>query len=123
MVIGAVIDPGLCLDLATDTGIDHVRAAHQALLETAREAGVELPENSGGDDLWLRKLDCAVTAMLHDIPKSEGLETVDNVAGIFIEGMPLYPTAGFHTKTHIQLCVCNPDQIKGVFRVGEDQLS
>jgi hypothetical protein len=122
-VIGAVIDPGLCLDLATDAGIGQVKVAHQVLIRTAKEAGTELPQNIGGDDLWLRKLDCAVITMLHDIRKSEKLDPVDTVAGIFIEGKRLYATAGFHEKTHVQLCVYNPRQIRGVFRVGKDQLS
>jgi hypothetical protein len=121
-VIGAVIDPGLCLDLATDAGIEHVRTAHDVLLPTTREAGTELPQNAGGDDLWLRKLDCAVITMLHDIRQSENLEPVDTVAGVFIEGKRLYSTAGFYKKTHIQLCVCNPRQIQGVFRVGKGHL-
>jgi hypothetical protein len=34
-----------------------------------------------------------------------------------MEGKRIYPTSGFWNKTHIQICVCNPDNIKGVFRV------
>ncbi|HVU94580.1 MAG TPA: hypothetical protein VHE34_05115 [Puia sp.] len=39
----------------------------------------------------------------------------DSVSGVFIEGKPLYPTAGFYDKSHIQICVCNPNCIKGFF--------
>ena len=41
--------------------------------------------------------------------------TPDTVRGFITEGAALYPGAGFHEKTHIKICVCNPAQIKGVF--------
>jgi hypothetical protein len=121
-VIGAVIEPGLCLDLATDAGTEHVKTAHEVLLSTLDEAGAEVPRNQGGHDLWLRKLDCAVITMLHDIRRTLELESIDTVAGVFVEGQQIYENAGFFEKTHIQLCVCNPRQIKGAFRVSDDDL-
>ena len=42
---------------------------------------------------------------------------IDSVKGIFVEGSPVYEDSGFFHKTHVQICVCNPDCIKGVFRV------
>lgn len=33
----------------------------------------------------------------------------------FCEGQELYPNAGFREKNHIQICVCNPNCIKGYF--------
>jgi hypothetical protein len=39
----------------------------------------------------------------------------DSVRAVFIEGEPVYPSAGFHEKTHIQLCIRNPNCIKGFF--------
>ena len=39
----------------------------------------------------------------------------DSVRGVFWEGKPLYPNAGFAEKNHIQICVCNPNCIKGYF--------
>ncbi len=33
------------------------------------------------------------------------------------------PTAGFYTKNHIQLCVRNPDCIKGYFRPLADSVA
>jgi hypothetical protein len=121
-VIGAVIDPGLCLDLATDAGIEHVRAAHDVLIETLGEARAEVPRNQGGTDLLLRKLDCAVITLLHDIRRTQRLEPIDTIAGVFVEGPRIYDNAGFFTKTHIQICVRNARQIKGVFRVSEEDL-
>lgn len=39
----------------------------------------------------------------------------DSVRGVFWEGKELYPGAGFADKNHIQLCVRNPNCIKGFF--------
>jgi hypothetical protein len=39
------------------------------------------------------------------------------VRAAFVEGEPLYVGAGFHARTHIQLCVRKPDRILGYFRV------
>lgn len=54
---------------------------------------------------------------LHGILEGEGLPAVDSVRGVFTEGKPIYPGAGFDEKTHIQIVVRNQDCIKGVFRV------
>lgn len=121
-VVGAVIEPGLCLDLSTQSGVAHVRDAYGSLVQTYEAAGWPLPKNAGGSDLVLRKLDCAVIEMLHDIRKAEIKEPIDTVSGIFIEGGPIYESSGFHEKTHIQICVCNTGVIKGVFRVRDDDL-
>lgn len=120
-VVGAVIDLGLCLDLTTSAGVQHVRSAHQRLVEITKKAGYPLPENS--PDTLRRNLDCAVIRLLHDIRKEAGEMPVDSVRGIFLEGAPIYKGSGFYAKTHIQICVCNPECIKGVFRVSAHQLS
>lgn len=114
-VIGAVVDLGLCLDLTTSAGIQQVRDAHKQLERLAKEADWDLPRNS--KDLLRRKLDCAVLRYLHEIREKSGEPPIDTIKGIFIEGEPIYPEAGFFDKTHVQICVCNPDKIKGVFRV------
>lgn len=43
------------------------------------------------------------------------------VRAMFPEGTELYPGAGFRDKTHIQICVREPEQILGVFRIPEWQ--
>jgi hypothetical protein len=50
-------------------------------------------------------------------PSESANVDVDAVKGGFIEGGQIYPQASFYEKTHIQVCVCNPECIKGVFRV------
>jgi len=44
------------------------------------------------------------------------------VKGVFTEGKPVYPGAGFDEKTHVQIAVCNPLCIKGAFRVPPHQI-
>jgi hypothetical protein len=72
-----------------------------------------------------RRLDCAVIQMLHDIRKDEKNSpgSVDTVFGMFLEGAPIYENSGFRDKTHIQICVCNPACILGVFRVSDDDVT
>lgn len=115
--VGAIIDPGLCLDLTTQSGIEAVREAYERLSEASRLAGSPLPQNRGGGDRPIRKLDCAVIRMLHEMNKASGRPQIDTVKGVFVEGEELYPGAGFHAWTHIQYAVCNLDCIKGVFRI------
>ena len=60
---------------------------------------------------------------VHSILNEADIAPVDTVRGVFVEGKPIYDTAGFHAKTHIQIAVCNPTCIKGVFRVPKEQLA
>jgi hypothetical protein len=122
-VIGAVIDLGFCLDLMTSTGIAAVKAAHENLKSFFQTLRKPMPENTHGTDLLLRKLDCAVINHLHELRESAGLAKFDSVRGVFIEGDPIYDKGAFYEKTHIQICVCNPLCIKGVFRVAESDLA
>ena len=119
-VVGAVIELGWCLDLTTTADIELVAAAHQSLVAVTETARLTLPTNSG--DSLRRNLDCAVMRRLHSILEEAGMPPVDTIRGVFIEGRPIYETAGFHTKTHIQIAVRNPACIKGVFRVPKEQL-
>ena len=119
-VIGAVVDLRLCLDLTTATGIEQVRSAYKQLVAMTEGAGVKRPINS--DDLLRRNLDCAVIKSVHQIRTQKDLPAIDTIKSVFIEGGRAYPESGFYEKTHVQICVCNPDCIKGVFRVRSKQL-
>lgn len=114
-VVGAIIELGLCLDLTSTAGAKQVRTAHQRLVEIHRAAELPLPDNN--PDGLRRNLDCAVIRTLHDIRRAANEPAIDTVKGVFIEGKPIYPNSGFHEKTHVQVCVCNAERIKGVFRV------
>jgi hypothetical protein len=120
-VIGAVVDLGLCLDLTTSAGIEQVRSAFKEYSSLADGAEWSMPENS--EDLLRRNLDCAVLQYLHKIREDAEKPEVDTVKGIFVEGNPIYKSAGFIDKTHVQICVRYPECIKGVFRVDKRFLS
>jgi len=110
-VIGAVIELGYCLDLLTSDGVHTVALAHRDFVADCEETNTQLPLNSGGRDSLFRRLDCAVINHLHSAWKRLNLQPFDSVRGVFIEGEPLYPTAGFYHKTHIQICVRNTSLI------------
>ena len=105
--------------MTTYSAIEMVKEAYTSLKETSEKAGTELPEN--GPNPILRRLDCAVVRRLHSILEKAGTY-LDTVRGLFVEGSPIYPGAGFQEKTHIQIAVRNLDCIKGVFRVHASQL-
>lgn len=117
-VIGAVIDLGYCLDLTDSTYLSELRRAYNALVDLYKELGKPLPQNTDigkSTDRLIRKLDCAVIQTAHKINRDANKHPYDSVKGVFWEGKPLYPNAGFAEKNHIQVCVCNPNCIKGYF--------
>ncbi|WP_242848109.1 hypothetical protein [Ruminococcus sp. HUN007] len=117
-VVGAVIDLGYCLNL-TDYQSSSVLQLGYELLKTYNETmGNEMPKNRNGrsaTDLLLRNLDCAVIEQIHKYYKRNNFETYDSIRGIFTEGKEVYPGSGFVEKTHVQLCIVNPNCIKGYF--------
>lgn len=66
-------------------------------------------------DKVIRELDCQVIEHLHERMRLKGVKPYDSVRGVFIEGTPIYEDAGFYDKTHIQICIRNPNCIKGLF--------
>lgn len=113
-VIGAVIDMGHCLDLLDSNSLEILRQGYEIL----RSTGADLPKNKPigkESDLLLRHLDCAVIQTVHAFNEIENSPPYDSVRGAFFEGKDLYPNAGFKEKTHIQVCVRNPNCMKGYF--------
>lgn len=120
-VFGAVIDLGYCLDLLNYENIQFLKFGYEAL----KNSGIPLPTNGGliGKDFLLRKLDCAVVENIHQINKLINRPPFDSVRGVFWEGEEIYDNAGFKEKSHIQICVRNPNCIKGVFRLRQSDLN
>jgi hypothetical protein len=121
-VIGAIIDPGNCLDLTEESSIELVREAYEGLRRFYEDNSIPLPANEAagkGDlDFVKRFLDCAVINFLHETREAGGLEPFDTVRAPFLEGGPLYPGARISARTHVQWCVRNPkNSIIGYFRV------
>lgn len=120
--IGAVIDLKFCLDLLDTAFLRIARMSYESLLEITGEVKA-LPVNSPvakSKDLLLRKLDYQVIENVHTQREKEGLAPFDSVRAVFTEGDPLYPGAGFNEKNHIQLCIRNPNCIKGFFNPAEE---
>lgn len=116
-VIGAVIDPGNCLDLLETDSIRIVEETYQRLAAALSAAGVPMPKNQRQGNEWaVRRLDCAVVNHVHEFRAQAGEAEFDSVRAAFVEGEPLYPGAGFHRRTHIQLCVRSTSQVIGYFR-------
>ncbi len=117
-VLGAVIDLGHCLNLMEANALQLITSGYDLLVELINASGNTMPENTipdpGGAPL-LRRLDCAVIEVLHKAMADHQERPFDSVRGLFLEGTTLYPNAGFRTQNHIQICVRNPNCIKGFF--------
>lgn len=119
--IGAVIDLGHCLNLLEQGSLDVLKRGFEILKIKMEKLGTPMPSNKNGRgnesrDLLLRFLDCAVIQSVHEFNREMGLKQYDSVRGVFFEGNELYPGAGFKEKNHIQICVINPNCIKGYFK-------
>ncbi len=132
-VIGAVIDLGNCLDLASRRDLELVREAYDSFAEVQTMAGLPMPANrdasdDANQDRVLRFLDCAVLRHLHEIIDTQPvdgrlIEPFDTVRGMFPEGGPLFPGAKIMPKSHVQIAVRSPTCIKGVFWPRGDDLN
>lgn len=118
-VLGAVIDLGHCLDLLDYQNLSALKESYYLLQDTIEVSKFKLLKNKtpkgNEEDLLIRELDCAVIEMLHKLRKRQGLRDYDSVRGVFWEGSPIYPDAGFREKDHIQVCIRNPNCVKGLF--------
>lgn len=120
-VLGAVFSLGNCLDLTDKKYIDIAKYAFETLKQSTEIEGTKLPTNhnppdsKNSRDKILRKLDCAVIKRIHFEMEKLGEPPFDSVRGVFLEGDELYAGAGFWEKTHIQVCIRNPNLIRGYF--------
>jgi hypothetical protein len=110
-VVGAIIELGNCLNLLEPASINIVKDAYTALLQVAEKSGEPIPVNKEAN----RKLDCAVIRYLHQANKQKDLQPYDTIRCAFIEGDEIYPNSNFTDRLHIEICVLNPDLIKGYF--------
>lgn len=117
-VLGAVINLGHCLNLMEMNAFRLINSGYHLLCNMTRASGNPLPENTILDDGGIplvRKLDCAVIDMLHFSLEQQEERSFDSVRGLFLEGGEPYPNSGFREKSHVQICVRNPNCIKGFF--------
>lgn len=118
-VLGAILYLGYCLDLTQRRNAELLRLSYNNLLDdTIKNSVVNRPgkKNEGlTDDLPLRFLDCAVINAIHEFNKEHRIAEYDSVKAAFWEGEPIYKTAGFREKNHIQICIRNKKCILGYF--------
>ncbi len=118
-VIGAVLSLGHCLNLTENHYKNLLKDAYERFQVFVIDAGAEMPQNreayADDHDRLLRLLDRAIIEFLH--ATNEDDQKFDSVRDMFIEGDKLYPSAGFHEKTHVQIAIRNPLMIKGYFRL------
>ena len=120
-VLGAIIEPGECMQLTDAESLKDLKSAYQLLVESCQRLRLPLPVNepgfTGDLDLVKRHLDCAVINFAHHLREQEGLIAYDTVRGAFPEGRALYPGARIMEQTHVQICVRHPRRaIRGYFR-------
>ncbi len=110
-VIGAIIDPGNCLNLVEFISLEILKTAYYILKEIKDATGQKMPVNNGNN----RALDCDVIKYIHKSNADEGKMPYDTIRCAFPEGEEAYPGAMISSRLHIQICVCNPECIKGYF--------
>lgn len=108
--IGAVIDLGRCLNLLDGKSIVLVKRTYELIKEIFGAARISLPKNTRN----AHNLDCAVINAVSYMEKQDQGK-YDTIRGMFYEGPPLYENSGFLEQNHIQICVVNPNCIKGYF--------
>jgi len=118
LVVGAVIDLGHCLNLLDLESMNLLKRHYNIVKNQNVAAGRAVPENIL--ETGRHYLDCAVIESVHKYIKDEpdnieGLQPYDSVRAAYVEGEPIYPKAGFTEKNHIQICIRNPNCIKGYF--------
>ena len=90
----------------------------------------DLPHDRYKDKI-LRKLDCTVIEFMHaeildqmrsdiQIKGFSHNKVFDSTRGVFTEGGPVFTGAGILEKSHIQICIRNPNCIKGFFLPRKD---
>jgi hypothetical protein len=130
-VIGAVIHLDYCCDFLDSKYIRLVQHYYTSFKNLTEISGDELPKNKDAPndpngDLLLRNLDCAVIEHMHqqifenwkkeiEEKGNSSIRNFDTTRGVFTEGGPAYEGAGLFEKSHIQVCVRNPNCIKGFF--------
>jgi len=105
-------------DLTDSFYLKELKTSYKVLEELYADSDLPLPQNTtigSSPDKLIRKLDCAVVQTALRINAKANAHPYDSVKGVFWEGQELYPNAGFREKNHIQICVCNPNCVKGYF--------
>ncbi len=110
-VLGAIIDLGNCLNLVVRESLKILATSFESLESLVKEAGKPLPSNRGDN----RMLDCAVLQYINQSNLQEKQQSYDTIRCAFPEGNEVFPGSSISSRLHMQICVRNPDCIKGFF--------
>lgn len=110
-VLGVILELGNCLNLVEPGALSLLTDTYEEMEIVYRKAEKTMPKNEEAK----RKLDCAVIKYIHQTNIQENIPAFDSVRCAFGEGKVAYPTSNFTTHLHIQVCLRNPELIKGYF--------
>jgi hypothetical protein len=110
-VLGAIIDLRNCLDLVESESLKILTTSYGALKTMKDMLEESMPVNKENN----RALDCAVIEYLHQSNLQKKNPAYDTIRCAFPEGGQAYPDSYITSRLHIQVCVRNPDCIKGFF--------
>jgi hypothetical protein len=116
VVVGAIVQLGLCFDLLDTCFTGDLGQVHPKFVESLVSLGHNLPSNAGAvPDLKLRYLDCAMLNWYLAELQADG-QHYQTVRGCFVEGGPAFPDSKIERESHIQIAVRDPACIIGVFQ-------
>lgn len=110
-VLGATIELGRCLNLVETDSLQFLKEAYKGLREIIQDADAGMPVNKGNN----KALDCAVFKYIHQSTMLTNLGPYTTIRCAFQEGGEVYPGSSVMDRLHIQICVLDPDNIKGYF--------
>jgi hypothetical protein len=130
-VIGAVLYLGHCCDFLDKRYIMLLASYFENMKLKYGQLGKELPQNKDlkhdiHKDKLLRNLDCAAIEYMHakimkqvkkdtTIKEFSEFRIFDSTRSVFTEGGPAFEGARLFEKSHIQICIRNPNCIQGFF--------
>jgi hypothetical protein len=130
-VVGVVLELGYCCDLLDSRYVQVLKSYYELMAASYNAMDLELPKNRNlpqdiHKDRILRILDCTTIEYMHsEILKKyrndigakgfSDLKIFESTRCVFMEGGPAFEGAGIFEKSHIQICIRNPDCIKGFF--------
>ncbi|HEY4063541.1 MAG TPA: hypothetical protein VGM30_16655 [Puia sp.] len=130
-VIGAVLFLGHCCDFLDKRYIKLLASYFDNMKSKYELLGKILPQNKDvrqdtHKDKILRHLDCAAIEFMHSETQDQYKKDLadqgyseykifDSTRGVFTEGGPAFEGAGLFEKSHIQICIRNPNCIQGFF--------
>ena len=109
--IGAIIELGNCLNIVESESLAILEATYKEFKQALTAIEAKMPTNKDNN----KALDCAVFQYLHQLNREAGKEDYDTIRCAFAEGGEIYPGSTISKRLHMQICVINPDYIKGYF--------